>query len=61
MSVQAADMASGKQMLKDMMTQDAINAHMAEKHAGQPAPSMAETHAQIDAGTYEDTGMAPAM
>lgn len=35
--------------VKAMMTQEAINAHMTEKHPGQPAMSMADCHAMIEA------------
>jgi hypothetical protein len=37
--------------IQGMMTQDAINAHFAEKHAGQPVPPMADVHALIATGT----------
>ena len=33
---------------KEMMTQDAIDAHMAEKHPGKPSMTMAECHAMIE-------------
>jgi uncharacterized protein YqfB (UPF0267 family) len=48
MEVEAADRDGAVAQLKAMMTQEAIDAHMAEKHAGQPPMSMADCHAQID-------------
>ena len=48
MDAESRDEAVGK--FKAMMTEDAIKAHWAEKHAGStdPMPSVADCHAMID-------------
>ena len=38
---------------KAMMTEDAINAHMTEKHPGSPVISVADCHAQIEKDVKE--------
>ncbi len=38
---------------KDMMTKEAIEKHMAEKHPGQPLMSVADCHAQIEKDVKE--------
>ena len=48
MTVEAADRDEAVQKLKDMMDQAAIDAHMAEKHPGDPVMSVAECHAMIE-------------
>lgn len=40
MFVDAADQPAAVEAFKAMMTAEAVNAHFAEKHAGQPVPSM---------------------
>lgn len=39
--------------IKGMMNEDAIKAHMAEKHPGEVAPSVEQVHAQIESGVVE--------
>ena len=48
MEVEAADRDGAVAQLKAMMTQEAIDAHMKDKHPGAPGMSMADCHAQID-------------
>ena len=48
MEVEAADRNDAVMQFKAMMTQEAIDAHMAEKHPGDPAMSMADCHAMIE-------------
>jgi hypothetical protein len=47
-SVDANDRDEAVSKMKGMMTQEAIDAHMNEKHAGQPKISMADCHAMIE-------------
>lgn len=53
MNVEAAsrDEAVGK--LKDMMTEDAVKAHYAEKHPGQDVPPMDQVSAMIETGVQQ--------
>ena len=48
MDMEAQTRAEAVQKFKDMMTQDVIDAHMAEKHPGQPGMSMADCHAMVE-------------
>ena len=48
MTMDAADRAAAVAKFKGMMTADAIAAHMAEKHPGQPVMSVADCHAMIE-------------
>ncbi len=48
MSVDAENHDEAVMKMKGMMTQEAINQHMAEKHPGDPVMSMAECHAAIE-------------
>lgn len=48
MSVDAASREEAVVQMKDMMTQEAINGHMQEKHPGDPIMSMADCHAMIE-------------
>jgi hypothetical protein len=36
--------------IQSMMTEEAMQAHMAQKHAGQPVPTLAQVHAMIAQG-----------
>ena len=51
MKVEAKDRADAVSQLKAMMTQEAIDAHMAEKHPGNPGMTMADVHAGIERDT----------
>ena len=48
MTVDASDRNDAVAQFKAMMSQEAINAHMAEKHPGDPVMSMADCHAMIE-------------
>ena len=48
MDVEAGNRKEAVAKFKAMMTQDAINAHMSEKHPGKPVMTMAECHAMIE-------------
>ena len=48
MSVDASTREEAVMQMKDMMTQEAIDGHMQEKHANDPAMSMADCHAMIE-------------
>ncbi len=52
-TVDAASHEEAVQKFKDMMTQDAVNAHFAEKHAGQPVPTVDQVHANLEAQVVE--------
>ena len=47
MNVEAATREEAVTKLQGTMTQDAINAHFAEKHAGQAPAAMADVHKMI--------------
>ena len=53
MTVDAADRNQAVQKLKEMMTEDAINAHMSEKHPGDPVLPMSQVHMMIEQGVQE--------
>ncbi len=65
MTVEAENREEAVTKMKGMMTQDAINTHMSEKHSGEPVPTLEQVHAQIDSNLVEgdlrqkseDTGM----
>lgn len=48
MNADAATKEEAVAEIQGMMTQDAIDKHMAEKHAGQAVPPIAEVHAMIE-------------
>ena len=48
MEVEAADRNGAVAQLKAMMTQEAIDGHMKDKHPGMPGMSVADCHAQIE-------------
>ena len=48
MDMEAENRDEAIQKFKDMMTQDVINAHMTDKHPGQPSMMMADCHAMIE-------------
>ena len=48
MDMEASNRNEAVQKFKNMMTQDAINAHMTEKHPGQPSMTVAACHAMIE-------------
>ena len=51
MKVDAENRDEAVSKLKTMMNEDAIAAHMKEKHPGDPVPPVAEVHKMIVAGT----------
>lgn len=51
MTVDAGSKEEAVTKLQAMMTEDAIAKHMAEKHPGDPVPSMEQAHALIAANT----------
>ena len=53
MEMEASNRDEAVAKLKALMTQEAIDAHMKEKHSGQPTISMADCHAQIERDTKE--------
>ena len=48
MDVEAKNRAAAVEMLKGKMNAEAIAAHMAEKHPGQPVMTVEECHAMIE-------------
>lgn len=48
MSVDAGTRAEAVTKMKAMMNQEAVDQHLAEKHAGEPKMTMAQVHAQIE-------------
>lgn len=50
MSVDGETRDEAVQKMKDMMTEDAVAAHMNEKHPGEPPMSQAQVHSQIEQG-----------
>lgn len=48
MTVDAGTKEEAVKKLKGMMTQEALTKHMADKHAGQPVPTLAQSHEMID-------------
>ena len=48
MKMEAENRAQGVAKFKGMMTAEAIAAHMAEKHPGDPVMSVADCHAMIE-------------
>jgi hypothetical protein len=46
-TVQAKDRTEAVAKLQGMMDENAIAAHMSEKHAGEPVPSVADVHRTI--------------
>ena len=53
MKVEAENREEAVSKMKEMMTEDAIKAHSAEKHPGEPVPSVAEAHENIDKNLQE--------
>jgi len=47
-SVEAESREEAVRKMKDMMTQEAIDQHMSEKHPKEPGKTMAGVHAEID-------------
>ena len=48
MSVEAETREEAVSKMKEMMNQEAIDAHMTEKHPDKPTMSVEECHAQIE-------------
>lgn len=48
MKVEASSREEAVQKMKAMMTEDMIAQHTAEKHPGEPAPSLEQTHMMIE-------------
>lgn len=59
-TVDAATHEEGVQKISDMMTEDMMKSHFAEKHPGQPVPSVEDDKAMVASGVYEEPA-APAM
>lgn len=53
MTVQASSREEAVAKFKEMMNEEAVKAHMTEKHAGDPMPTLAEVHAMIEKGVTE--------
>ena len=53
MAVDAENKDAAVAMLKANMTEDALKQHFAEKHAGQPMPSVEQAHAGIEQSVQE--------
>ncbi|MBI4099241.1 hypothetical protein HY442_01775 [Candidatus Parcubacteria bacterium] len=51
MSVEAENREEAVAKLKAMMTDEAVAAHMADKHPGDPALPTSQVHAMIEQGT----------
>lgn len=47
MEVEAANRDAAIEMFKGMMNEEAVAKHFADKHAGQPVPSMDQVHMNI--------------
>ena len=59
MEMEAENRDEAVKKFKDMMTQDAINMHMADKHPGQPGMMMADCHAMIEKDVMPMASMPP--
>ena len=55
MAVDAANRDEAVGKLKYMMNADMVAKHMAEKHSGEPLPSVDQVHGMIDQTTREVT------
>lgn len=53
MEVDAADLSGAVEMFKKMMNEEAVAKHFAEKHAGQPVPTMDQVHMNISASVTQ--------
>jgi len=51
MAVNADSREEAVEKLQDMMTDEAIAAHIAEKHPGEPVPSKEQSNAMIEQNT----------
>jgi hypothetical protein len=51
MKVQANNRDEAVSKIQSMMNKDAVAAHMKEKHAGEPVPSVAQVHQMIAQNT----------
>lgn len=60
MSTEASDKDDAVSKLKEMMTQEALDAHWAKNHPNDnmPKPSLEQSHAMIEQTVYEDKGEA---
>lgn len=64
MTVDASSRDEAVAKFKEMMGPDAVAAHFAEKHAGQPVPAQDQVNAMVESGVMEgdmsnEGGMAP--
>lgn len=48
MTVEAENRDEAMAKMKEMWTQEVIDKHMAEKHPGEPALTLAQAHTQIE-------------
>ena len=53
MTVDAGSRNEAVEKMKSMMTADMIAQHMAEKHPGEPVPSVDQTHAMVEQNIHE--------
>ena len=53
MSVEAENREEALVKMKEMMNEEALETHMAEKHAGDPVPTVEQSHAMIEQNLKE--------
>lgn len=53
MGVEAEDRDEAVSKMKAMMTEDAVTAHFAKKHAGEPMMTVEQAHMGIEKGLKE--------
>lgn len=58
MSVEAANREEGVVKMKEMMNEEAIAAHFAEKHQGQTPPGVEQSNALIEQNLAEEAAAA---
>lgn len=51
MTADAENRSAAVEQLKGMMTQESLETHMAEKHQGEPVPTLEQAHAMIEQTT----------
>lgn len=59
-TVDAANRDEAVAQIKEMMTQGAVESHMAEKHPGEPVPSIEQTQTMIEQNVVEGDLSEPA-
>lgn len=53
-SVDAATREKAVEKIKGTMNEETVKQHMADKHAGEPVPSLNQVHMMIEKQTRED-------